>query len=85
MNGFLLAGHEGGQSVEDDVDVLEGVVQVEGGVERLRGQRQLGVLLQQAAQVEPLVPRAQRVSLNEPVGLVAGEARTRRARAGRAG
>src|SRR3954449_1045847 len=67
MNGFLLAGHEGGQSVEDDVDVLEGVVQVEGGVERLRGQRHLGVLLGQRAQVEPPGPAAHRGSLAEPV------------------
>ena len=42
---------QNGRSVEDDVDVLEGVVQVEGGVERLRGERQLGVLLQQGTQV----------------------------------
>src|SRR4051812_20309003 len=74
MNGFLLAGHEGGQSVEDDVDVLEGVVQLEGGIERLRGQRHLGVLLQQRAKVESLVPRAERVALDESVRLVAGEA-----------
>src|SRR6185437_7535235 len=31
MNWFLLAGHEGGQSVEDDVGVRERVVKVEGG------------------------------------------------------
>jgi two-component system, OmpR family, response regulator RegX3 len=53
--------------------VLESVVEVEGAVERLRGQLQLGILLEELAQIEALVPGAEGVSLHEPVRLVPGQ------------
>src|SRR6187431_125443 len=49
MNGFLLAGREGVEPVEDRVDVLQRIVEVECCVECLGRKIDLGILLEEVA------------------------------------
>src|SRR4051794_17384561 len=63
-----------GRAVEDVVDVAQKAVEVEHPVELglVEGRRGLRVDLEQAAQRKALVPRLQRVSLHDLVGVLAG-------------
>src|ERR1044072_4023938 len=71
MNGFLLAGCEGVEAFEKYVDVLERVVEVEGAVEGVGRQGDVGIRLEKIPQRYAFLPRAHGVSLDDPVGVVA--------------
>src|SRR5439155_15582151 len=72
MNRFLLS-DEGVQAVEHGVDVANGCVEVEDGVE-IHAARKLTVRAHELGEVGLLVPRAHRVRLHRAVGVVAREA-----------
>src|ERR687892_38656 len=75
MNGFLLPAGECSQAIEQDVDVAERLSQVEGVGKRacVEARGDLGIRLEERAEVELLVPGSKRASLHEHVRLLAGE------------
>ena len=74
MNFLLLVGNRG-QALEDDVDVLERVLQIERAGDGVRTEPAAdgGILLEERAEVELLLPGTKRVSLHEPIGVVPPE------------
>src|SRR4249919_2585535 len=75
MNGLLLV-RDGVQTIEDGVDVARVVAEVEDRVERsgVEQLRDLRIRAHELREVELFLPGAHRVSLDEPVRLVAREA-----------
>jgi two-component system, OmpR family, response regulator RegX3 len=59
---------------EEDLDVLQSVVEVESGIERVGRELDVGVELEQLAQIHAFVPRPERVPLNKAISLVPREA-----------
>src|SRR5438034_2862598 len=72
MNGFLLP-DEGAEPLEDGAHVTDSRLEVEDGVE-VDALRDLRIGLDELPKVALLLPRAHRVSLDEPVRLVTREA-----------
>ena len=62
------------QRVGEAVDVAEGAGEVEGRIELGGVQRHVGVRFEDVAEGAPLGPGLARVALDDPVGLVAGQA-----------
>ena len=62
------------QPVEDGVDVADSCIQVEDGFE-INSTGDLGVTADQFGEIRLLFPGAHRMALDEPVGIVAREAR----------
>src|SRR5439155_4478081 len=73
MDGYLLL-DEGVQAVEDGVDVPDGRVQVEDGLE-IHAPGDLGVAADQSGEIRLLFPGTHRMALDKPVRIVAREAR----------
>src|SRR5215210_9513737 len=71
MNGFLLWAGQASQALEEDVDVAKRLAEVERLLEDSRFQVDLGIGLQERAEVALLVPGTQSAALDEAVGLVA--------------
>ena len=65
------------QALEDDVDVLEHALEVEGVGDAACAEAlgDLGVSLDELPEVALLLPGPQRMALHEAVGIVSGEAR----------
>src|SRR5689334_13539476 len=70
---LLSRSHERTQAFEDDVGVADVRRRVEDGIE-VDASGDLRVGARELREVERLVPRPHRVPLDEPVGVVAGEA-----------
>jgi hypothetical protein len=71
MDWFLLL-DEGVQTVEDGVDVTDGRLQVEDGLE-IHAARDLGIGANELAEVRLFFPGAHRVPLDQPVRVIAGK------------
>src|SRR5881394_1970447 len=71
MDWFLLL-DEGVQTFEDGVDVTDGRLQVEDGLE-IHAPRDLRIGANELAEVRLLFPGAHRLSLDQPVGVITGK------------